>query len=289
MFDTSSWFYQCTCLAAGDEDTQLPEAASIAVVDENGEIVDVDKPLVKTAAGLGPADFQSVPPETDAKEAAPVASEPAGAVAAAADTKVAPAPVETFLETEPGVDIKQVGKKPADGVPTTELPPKPAKPAEVADKVPSKPLPKDKPRDIVVELAQFKQDLKAGIPIKKHCRDGRIRKRTLLLDASGKKIGWKKNQNPDTMIDLAEVLEVRNATELDPNTVGDAERPKGMAGTETLRKTCDGLAVAKRAFSLILRGRTLDIELPTELEAKKLSAAFKVLVQKIKDEKGASR
>lgn len=73
--------------------------------------------------------------------------------------------------------------------------------------------------EVSVNLKTFTEDLKVGIPFKKHCRDGSIRKRTLILDESKTKLGWKEHQNPNTMIRLADVLEIRNATQLDPSTV----------------------------------------------------------------------
>ena len=57
-----------------------------------------------------------------------------------------------------------------------------------------------------------------------------------------------------------------------------------MAGTEILRRTADGPAIMKRAFSLILADRTLDIECASELEARTLCAAFKVMVRQAKEE-----
>ena len=136
---------------------------------------------------------------------------------------------------------------------------------------------------IVVELSKLRKDLQStGIPIKKHCSDGKIRKRTLIMSGDAKRLGWKTNQNYDAMIPLRSVLEVRAATTVDPTTVS-AEYPGGVGGTETFRKTCDGINVARRGFSLILKNRTLDIEVETELDARKLCKSFKALVQKAKN------
>lgn len=116
-----------------------------------------------------------------------------------------------------------------------------------------------------------------GIPFKKHCTDGKIRDRVLVLSKDEKKFGWKKN-DPKKMISLKAIKEVRPATSVDPTTIGNAKRPKGLGGTATLRKSCEGDTTARRAFSFILVDRTVDIECYSETEAKKLAAAFKVLV-----------
>ena len=38
--------------------------------------------------------------------------------------------------------------------------------------------------DIVVDLGDLKKELKMGIPIKKHCSDGKIRKRHLVMSSA---------------------------------------------------------------------------------------------------------
>ena len=84
------------------------------------------------------------------------------------------------------------------------------------------------------------------------------------------------------MIPLDSVTSVRSAMEVDPTTVGNSKRPEGMGGTDILRRSADGPAVMKRAFSLILEDRSLDIECASELEARTLCSAFKVMVRQIK-------
>ena len=81
------------------------------------------------------------------------------------------------------------------------------------------------------------------------------------------------------MVPLVQVVAVRAASEVDPAT----KPPRRLAGTEILRKTSDGPAIMKRAFSLILADRTLDIECASELEARTLCAAFKVMVRQAKE------
>ena len=138
---------------------------------------------------------------------------------------------------------------------------------------------------VVVNLEAVKAELRsaAGVPVLKHCRDGRIRPRALVLSGAGDKLGWKAGQKEATMVALKDVKEVRFATELDPTTVGASEkRAGGMAGTETLRKSALGPEVGKQAFSLILPDRTLDVQCATPTEAKALHAALKVLVAQAK-------
>ena len=126
-----------------------------------------------------------------------------------------------------------------------------------------------------------------------------------MLNAAGDRIGWKKGVSEEKMIPLSDVLEVRAATEIDPTTLGDPKRPKGMAGTPVLRRSADGPATCetrrqttirrttygtsrsltgKKAFSLILEDRTLDIECANQIQAKKIHAALKVLVDRAKAE-----
>ena len=80
----------------------------------------------------------------------------------------------------------------------------------------------------------------------------------------------------------AQVIEVRAATEIDPTTVGSPRRPQGMAGTKTLRKCAYGPSIMHKSFSLILDGRSLDVECKSELQATKLREAFKLLVAEAK-------
>lgn len=116
---------------------------------------------------------------------------------------------------------------------------------------------------------------KTGWKVKKHCRDGHARARTLHLTEDERAITWHRTKT----IKLSDVVEVRHGTTIDPTTVGLPKRPKGMAGTETLRKCADGSKVARRAFSLILSDRTFDFECDTVEEASKFCSAFQKLVE----------
>ena len=134
---------------------------------------------------------------------------------------------------------------------------------------------------ISVDLGQVKTVLKGdGLPFKKHCRDGKIRNRVLVLTSDEKFLGWKKN-DPKKRVPLAAIKEVRLATAIDPSSI-DEKRPLGLAGTETLRKSADGPAVCRKAFSLILDDRTVDIQCDTDTEAKQISAALKVIIDQAK-------
>ncbi|KAJ8610430.1 hypothetical protein CTAYLR_007139 [Chrysophaeum taylorii] len=138
-----------------------------------------------------------------------------------------------------------------------------------------------KKENLQVDLTETKEVLKsAGIPFKKHCRDGKIRDRTLVISEDEKRFGWKLGQKK--MIPLAEVKSVRAAYVVDPATIGNPKHPNGMAGTVVLRKTGEGPLVARRAFSFILEDRTVDVECFSETQARKLCAAFKLLVDKAK-------
>ena len=77
------------------------------------------------------------------------------------------------------------------------------------------------------------------------------------------------------MVALRDVDAVRMASEVDPA----ASLLKPVAGTHILRQTADGPTIMKRAFSLVLVDRTLDVECGSELEARTLCAAFKVMVR----------
>jgi len=61
-----------------------------------------------------------------------------------------------------------------------------------------------------------------------------ISTQVLHLGADGTKVGWKKGQSEATMLELADVSEVRLGTTVDPETVGGPKRSAGMGGT-TLR------------------------------------------------------
>ena len=68
-----------------------------------------------------------------------------------------------------------------------------------------------------------------------------------------------------------------------PAQVGSQEDKKGrtLAGTATLRKCIEGTS-ARRAFSLIFKDRTVDIEVATEDDARNTIRYFKVLVAEAK-------
>ncbi|KAJ1461507.1 hypothetical protein M885DRAFT_270616 [Pelagophyceae sp. CCMP2097] len=117
--------------------------------------------------------------------------------------------------------------------------------------------------------------------VTKHCRDGTSRSRLLYSDASYTKIGWK-NMNGEksrttSMFNLKDVINVRAATDVDPDHVGSKgacswDRPRAnwapekrgdrratggalgqrLAGTETLRKCVTGLSY-NRTFSMIFK------------------------------------
>ena len=154
-----------------------------------------------------------------------------------------------------------------------------------------------------VDMPAILHRLNNGVPVLKHGSDGRIRERTLYLSADGRSVGWREGRKSADFVSVAEILEVRAATELDPSSMEDdqglpderwgdkkakqrapaATKLRGVAGTATLRKTCKHqLARVKKAFSFILDHRTLDFECRSETEAKMLVAALKVLVQRPK-------
>jgi len=120
--------------------------------------------------------------------------------------------------------------------------------------------------------------LAAGVPFVKHCSDGKTRARTLILSKAGDKVGWKVGQSEASMLALKDVLEVRAGTSIDPSTVGDKKHPNGLAGTKVLRRCADGPGVCKKAFSLILADRSLDVELSSERECARYRAALERLV-----------
>ncbi|KAJ1453818.1 hypothetical protein M885DRAFT_522951 [Pelagophyceae sp. CCMP2097] len=132
--------------------------------------------------------------------------------------------------------------------------------------------------EVPIDVAAVKALLVKGVSVKKHGSDGKIRPRVLYLNAAGTKFGWK--QPESSFLPLSGISEVRRATEKDPSSKPDSKRPKGMAGTPTLRKTADGPAVALRAFSFIGQGRTYDFECADSAECQLLSGAFKAMISK---------
>ena len=129
--------------------------------------------------------------------------------------------------------------------------------------------------EIEVNLVRVKRSLRKGIPFVKHCSDLRKRDRVLCLNRAETRVGWKRGQPETTMVALRDVDAVRMASEVDPA----ASLLKPVAGTHILRQTADGPTIMKRAFSLVLVDRTLDVECGSELEARTLCAAFKVMVR----------
>lgn len=131
----------------------------------------------------------------------------------------------------------------------------------------------------------FKSHLKKGLMVTKHCRDGKSRPRLLFCDDACANIGWKQpngnSAKTTEMMPLSLVEEVRSAVEIDK--LGSMEDKKGrtLAGTATLRKCIEGTS-ARRAFSLIFKDRTVDIEVSTEDECRNTIRYFKVLVAEAK-------
>ena len=78
--------------------------------------------------------------------------------------------------------------------------------------------------------------------------------------------------------DVRARVQVRAASDPDPNTEGD-EEPK--AGTPLLRGRCS-INVAPRAFSIIMPDRTVDIEVESEEQALYMIKHLRVLVNEAK-------
>ncbi|KAJ8599473.1 hypothetical protein CTAYLR_009543 [Chrysophaeum taylorii] len=144
----------------------------------------------------------------------------------------------------------------------------------------STPLTKHDYKVSAADVAEVRRVLKSkqGWSVRKHCRDGRVRLRVLKLDAAETKLSWK--DAISKTIKLDKVVEVRLGTILDPSTVGISnKRPKGTAGTVVLRRSADGQKIAKRAFSFILKDRTLDVETADEDECLKYCGAFQAIIE----------
>ena len=143
------------------------------------------------------------------------------------------------------------------------------------------------------EVGEAITELKgAGIAVKKHGRDGGVRPRLLGINDEETQLTWKDprgsrlnvfRRNDLKAIELKDVTAVRSGTDLDPETVGLAKRPLGMTGTPVLRRSAEGNVVAKKAFSLILSDRTIDIECNDSEQNSVLYAAFDLLVAKAKN------
>jgi len=182
----------------------------------------------------------------------------------------ATAPPATPAAPQPGTATPAAPQSAPKAPPPAPRPPvSPPSGREAAAAVP-KPAPA-----ITVNLPRVKRSLRKGIPFVKHCSDLRKRDRVLVLNRAETRVGWKRGQPETTMVSLRDINAVRMASEVDPQ----ASLLKPVAGTETLRRTADGAAIMKRAFSLVLVDRTLDIECGSELEARTLCAAFKVMVR----------
>ena len=180
-----------------------------------------------------------------------------------------------------------VGEPKMDALPSPTEAPGPREPAaEPAAERP--PMARQSSRRVSIKkeaVDTFKSHLKKGLMVTKHCRDGKSRPRLLFCDDACANIGWKQpngnSAKTTDMMPLADVEEVRSAVEIDK--VGSQEDKKGrtLAGTATLRKCIEGTS-ARRAFSLIFKDRTVDIEVATEDDARNTIRYFKVLVAEAK-------
>ena len=130
-------------------------------------------------------------------------------------------------------------------------------------------------------IETFKEHLRKGLAVTKHCSNGKTKPRVLFCDDACSKLGWQKpNGTPaknTDLLPLRSVVEIRAGVEIDKQ--GSREDPKGrtLMGTPTLRKCIDGTS-ARRVFSFIFRDRTLDLEFSTEEECRRNLRLFKVLV-----------
>lgn len=304
----------CSCV--GDvvlKDEQV-DAAKVTVV-ENGEVIaNVDPSGITYVAPIEappetkdeatPLGLATENPATEAVATKKLATEePAGEEPAAKETliedlaMVEPTNVHTAKKKSETQEVPQKGDKTAPDqknrdelvegttekemaivkASTTPVVPAPAT-AQAHRRL--KAAPKANNERVNVDLTDIKRKLKSeGIHFIKHCTDGKIRKRTLVLSEDELMFGWKKN-SPKKMVRFADVKEVRAATVIDPSTVGLPGHPNGLAGTEILRKTGEGNEIARRCFSFILSSRTIDVQCESEFDAKKLCAAFKIMVDK---------
>ena len=130
-------------------------------------------------------------------------------------------------------------------------------------------------------IETFKEHLRKGLAVTKHCSNGKTKPRVLFCDDACGKLGWQRpNGTPaknTDLLPLRSVVEIRAGVEVDKQ--GSREDPKGrtLMGTPTLRKCIDGTS-ARRVFSFIFRDRTLDLEFSTEEECRRNLRLFKVLV-----------
>ena len=131
------------------------------------------------------------------------------------------------------------------------------------------------PPDEAARLESLVDELRDGIALSKHARNGVRSERRLALAAGGAALTWHAapggadrapRRSPFSLfaapppLPLAAVLEVR------PATREDASKP-GYMGTEVLRHNVD-VRSAARCFSLITAERTIDFELPESEGAK---------------------
>uniref|UniRef100_A0A7S3JQA3 PH domain-containing protein n=1 Tax=Aureoumbra lagunensis TaxID=44058 RepID=A0A7S3JQA3_9STRA len=283
------YFGACACLS---DETWLHDANS--TVDASKIKVEEDGHVLATVDDSGVAygddeeeEEEAVPPpvppvkslEEAKQEPTPQKEEKSQPITAPVPTQAKSSPDPAPASSAPAAATSQ----PATTKPTATPA---AAPATKAVPAPAAKAKNDEAQEMKVDLGEVKKLLKGdGIAFLKHCRDGKIRQRTLVLSQDEKKFGWK-SKDPKKFIDLAAVTEVRPATALDPTTLNDPRRPQGMGGTATLRKSSEGPAVGRRAFSFILKDRTIDVECYSEVECKKLCAAFKVMVDKAGGGKG---
>ena len=140
-------------------------------------------------------------------------------------------------------------------------------------------------KEVRPEVAAAVEKLKDGIPVKQHKMNGTVKTRLLAIsDDETKQMFLPMGRQMlsfgrrDKDLYLKDVKEVRPGTALDPETVGLPKRPKGMVGTPVLRRTSEGPVVARKAFSLILDDRTVDIECDDPDQCAILVSAFQLLV-----------
>mmetsp|Transcript_19587 Transcript_19587/g.25349 ORF Transcript_19587/g.25349 Transcript_19587/m.25349 type:complete len:286 (-) Transcript_19587:814-1671(-) len=279
----ADWFLNCSCLSPevqDENDIILEDQPAVGIVDSDGKAVDFEESPIEDDEEETKAPTPVVP-EKKIETTRIAAAEPTPEKTKQAVIPLAAVPVQKETSSTVVTPPTQAEPKenpeppPVSDVSEKKVAPPPL--SDVEEKKAAPPVVESK-KELSPELIAIKNDLKKGIPVKKHCSDKKIRSRMLVLSSDEKYVGWKLKQPTNEMIALIEIQEVREATTVDPKTIGDPKHPKGMGGTEILRKTCEGFAVAKRAFSFILAKRTLDIEVDSEEEAKKLVAAFKELV-----------
>ena len=267
-----------------------PARASAAAFDDDAYGEEYRTLVLGEAAPRGGPAVERIdaPPEIidDADEPPPARAAPSPRAAAkkprAAPKAAAPPPAKAAPPAAAREAAATPIAKPAATPPSPKAkppaPPAPAPPPAAAARRSPAATPKAGPKpapEIEVNLVRVKRSLRKGIPFVKHCSDLRKRDRVLCLNRAETRVGWKRGQPETTMVSLRDIDAVRMASEVDPA----ASLLKPVAGTHILRQTADGPTIMKRAFSLVLVDRTLDIECGSELEARTLCAAFKVMVR----------